>query len=249
MEGPSDIDYIGIGEGLSAAFRRDSTPSESTIGLSDDWLTPWDTFSFFSYALLISDRSPYKETWEPYSDTSTAKPALDSELEPEPCKGLSPSTIQRAQLVSATNKDYSPPSLTPLERYCYHVQAHEQLAVGQIENHWSFTRLNRLDHSLYAATKLLGGFTPQASASSWSIISSSAGDTNMLPALELENLIRMRDSAEWQAVSQEEQAKHLHKIAKLRRRIKAEGSPRKMKSVRVRKRSKNSNVSNETTGV
>lgn len=213
MEGPSDIDYKGIGEGLSAAFRRDSTPSESTISLSDDWLTLWDTFSFLPYALLISDRSPDEEiSWQPSSDTSTAKPARDSELEPKPCKGLSLSTIQRAQLVSPTNEDYSPQSLTPLERYCYHVQAHEQLVVGQIEDHPSFTRLNKLDNSLYAATKLLGGFTSRVSVSSWSIISSSAGDTKMLPALELDNLIRMRDLAEWQAVPQEEQTKHLHKM-------------------------------------
>ncbi|KAI0456359.1 hypothetical protein F5B21DRAFT_468647 [Xylaria acuta] len=233
MEGLKDIDYKGIGEGLSTGFLRDSSPSGSTISLSEDW------------QML----SPHKETlWEPYSDTSTAKLVLGSEPDPRLCEGLSVSAIQRAQLATLTKEGHSQQRLTPLERYCCHVENYEQLVMGQISDHRSFTRLNELDNSLDAATKVLGGFAPQVSASSWSILSSPGGDTNMIPALELDNLILMRDSPEWQAVPQEEQAKHLHRIAKLRRRIKAEGSPRKMKSVRVRKRSKNSNMSNETTG-
>ncbi|RYC54731.1 hypothetical protein CHU98_g11478 [Xylaria longipes] len=191
----------------------------------------------------------YKETpCEPHSDTSTAKPTVGSELESESYECLSVASIQGTRLTPPTNNDYSQQSLTPLERYCCDVQPYEQLVMGQLEGRPFFLRLNELDNSLGAAAKLLGGFTAQVSASSWSIISSSGGDINMTPALELDNLILMSDSPEWQAVPQDEQAKHLHRIARLRRRIRAEGGPRKMKSVRVRKRSKNSNMSNETTG-
>ncbi|KAI1752642.1 hypothetical protein F4782DRAFT_499532 [Xylaria castorea] len=233
MEGPSDIDYKGIGEGLSTAFLSDSSPSGSTISLGDDWQ-------------VVPPHEEYLH--EPLSNTSTVKPNLGAEPEPELCEGLSASTTQGAQLALPTNEDYSRQSSIPLERYCSNVETYEQLVMGQIGNGQSLTRLSELDSSLDAATKLLDGVTPEASTSSWSILSSSDGDTNMIPTLELDNLILMSNSPEWQAVPQEEQAKHLHRIAKLRRRIKADGNPRKMKSVRVRKRSKNSNVSNETTG-
>ncbi|KAI0474671.1 hypothetical protein F4859DRAFT_75992 [Xylaria cf. heliscus] len=234
MEGPRDIDYKGIGEGLSTAFPRDSSPSEPTISLSDGW-----------YGL-----SPHQESLPvPYSNTWTANLALGSELESKSCEGVSVSSIQGASLPPPTNEDPSQPSLTPLERYCCDVQTYEQLVVGKVGALRSLARLAELDNSLDVTTKLLGGFTSQMSASSWSILSSSGGETNMIPALELDKLIRMRDSPEWKAVPQDEQAKHLRKITKLRRRVKAEGSPRKMKSVRVRKRGKSSNGSNETPGI
>ncbi|TRX89678.1 hypothetical protein FHL15_009428 [Xylaria flabelliformis] len=193
--------------------------------------------------MLIDSRPSHKENpCEPHSTASPANPTLGTESEPELCENLSAIATQRAQLA------FSADEMTPLERYYCHVETYEQLVMGQIGDRQSFTRLNELDTSLDAATKLLGGITPQASTSSWSMLSSLCEDTNMTPALELDHLILLNDSPEWQAVPQEEQAKHLHKIAKLRRRVKAEGNPRNMKSVRVRKRGKNNHVSNEAMG-
>ncbi|KAI0549667.1 hypothetical protein F4679DRAFT_261556 [Xylaria curta] len=229
MEGFSDIDYRGIGEGLSTAFIRNSSPSGSTVSLDDDW------------QILPSHK-------EKPCSTTTSKPTSRAKSELELCEGPSVSATQRAQLAFLANESYPQRSLTPLERYCFHVETHEQLLMGRIGDRQSFMRLNELDNSLDAATRLLGGTSPQASTSSWSILSSSYGDTNMTPALELNSLIHMSDLPEWQAVPQEEKANHLRRIAKLRRRVKAEGNPRKLKSVRVRKRSKNSNSSNEATG-
>ncbi|KAI0861160.1 hypothetical protein F4860DRAFT_477038 [Xylaria cubensis] len=223
MEGPSDIDYRGIGEGLTTDLLRNSSPSGSTVSLDDDW------------QIIPSHK---ENPCEPHSTASAANPTLGTESEPDLCEELSVFATQRAQLA------FSADEMTPIERYCCHAETHEQLVMGQIGDHQSFTRLNELDSSLDAATRLLDGISPQASTSSWSLCE----DTNMTPALELDQLILLNDSPEWQAVPQEEKAKHLHRIAKLRRRVKAEGNPRKMKSVRVRKRGKNNNVSNEAMG-
>ncbi|KAI0184210.1 hypothetical protein EV127DRAFT_444815 [Xylaria flabelliformis] len=227
MEGPSDIDYRGIGEGLTTALLRNSSPSGSTVSLDDDW------------QIIPSHK---ENPCEPHSTASAANLTLGTESEPELCEELSVFATQRAQLAFLADE------MTPLERYCCHAETHEQLVVGQIGDRQSFTRLNELDSSLDAAARLLDGITPQASTSSWSNLSSLCEDTNIAPALELDHLVLLNNSPEWQAVPQEEQAKHLHRIAKLRRRVKAEGNPRKMKSVRVRKRGKNNHVSNEATG-
>ncbi|KAI1735901.1 hypothetical protein F4680DRAFT_295573 [Xylaria scruposa] len=229
MEGPSDIDYRGIGEGFATAFIRNSSPNGSTVSLDDDW------------QILPSHK-------EKSCSTTTSKPTLGAKSEPELCEGPSVSTTQRTQLAFPANENYSQQRLTPLERYCCNLETYEQLVMGRIGDGQPFTRLNELDSSLDAATRLLGGTSPQTSTSSWSILSSSCGDANMTPALELDSLIHMSHLPEWQTVPQEEQGNHLRRIAKLRRRVKTEGNPRKLKSVRVRKRSKNSNVSNEATG-
>ncbi|KAI3334126.1 hypothetical protein F4824DRAFT_502530 [Ustulina deusta] len=229
MEELKNIDYKGIGGGLPTACLRDLSPSESTISLNGDWQIP----------------SPHQTPeCEPHPDTSTTKSTLTIELETQSSEGSS-ATIHGASLVSSTNGQCLQLSLSPLERYCCHAEAYEQLVVGQITDRQSRTRLSELEDSLDAAARLLAGCTPQFSALSSSIPrSTSGGDPNMIPAFELDPL--MMDAPELKAAPREEQAKDLHKIAKLRRRLKAEGSGRVMKSVRVRKRSKTSNKSNET---
>ncbi|GAW11625.1 hypothetical protein ANO14919_009720 [Xylariales sp. No.14919] len=219
MDELKNIDYRGIGEGLSIACRRDLSPSESTISLDDDW---WS-----------SHRHLRREA------RSSASTTIDAELGTKSNEGPSV-TIHGAQPVSVAHERYLQLISTPLERYCYHVQAHEQFAVGQITDRQSLIRLNELNNSLDATAELVMGVTSQISTSSSISSSTSDGDPDEPEALP------MMDSPEFRAAPQEEQAKYLRRIAKLRRRLKVEGGPRAMKSVRVRKRSRTSNKSNET---
>ncbi|KAI0872611.1 hypothetical protein GGS24DRAFT_428689 [Hypoxylon argillaceum] len=223
----NDIDYKGIGEGLFTVFHEDVLSSDPTINLNDDW------------DIVSSHR-------EPQPDNLTTELAVNTELEIEPKLDTSASPTRGAQIVNSLNDGYLQQNLTPLERYCYHVQTHEQVAMGQISCRQSLTQPNELNESLKTAARLLSGFTPQFSASSWSVLSStSSASPKMVPTAELNHLVLMMDSSEWQFMLPEEQAECLRRIAKLRRRLKTEGGVRKMKSVRVRKRSKESNKSNE----
>ncbi|KAI1424498.1 hypothetical protein F5Y12DRAFT_715258 [Xylaria sp. FL1777] len=228
METPKNIDYEGIGEGLSTACCRDLSPGSSTISLNDAWQK------------LSSHQVPQRE---PHPDTLTTESPINNELETATTERLI-AIAHCAPPVFLTKEQYLQLSLNPLERYCCHIEAHEQLAVGQISNGRSLSRLKELDYSLAAATKVLAGCTSQSSASSSIRSTTSAGGPSVIPAPEIDLL--MTDASELQAMSQEEQTKHLRKIAKLRRRLKAEGSRRMIKSTRVRKRSKMSEKSNET---
>ncbi|KAJ2985786.1 hypothetical protein NUW58_g5350 [Xylaria curta] len=226
MDEAKNIDYRGIGEGLSVARRRDSSLSESTISLSDDWQT------------LLRQR----ET--PYSATSVAERTPDIQVADTAHEGSSALSLRDTQLVTLANGQHSQRNLTPLERYRFDVQTHEQLALGQKPDRRYLSEFNT---SLDAPARLATESTPRDSASSCSILgSSSNGDTDVTPSLELNDLIRMKDSPGWQAVPPEEQANCLRRIAKLRRRFKQEGNPRSRKAVRVRKRSKRSDESNES---
>ncbi|KAI1128663.1 hypothetical protein F5Y10DRAFT_239968 [Nemania abortiva] len=224
MSEPENIDYKGIGDGLSITLRDDVSSNESTIDLNEDWqIVP-----------------PHGES---DASESTTKPTIG--IEPE-IKLNADSSAFPAKEAQIRDDRYSLQNLTPLERYCYHVQTHEQLVVGQISNPRSLTQPSELDDSLIKATRLLGGSPPKPSASSWSILSSGLdGGPNMA---ELDHPPPVMDLCEWQSMPQEEQAEFLRRVAKLRRRLKTEGSPRQMRPVRVRKRSKGSNRSNEATG-
>lgn len=110
-----------------------------------------------------------------------------------------------------TNEQFFQGNLTPLERYCCHVQAHEQLAVGQMPNRKSLTGPNQLGNVMDNAAKLLDGLSPGTSRSSWSILSLNQGKSlNMIPAPKLDDLLLATDPAGSQATPPEGQAMHLH---------------------------------------
>ncbi|KAI3319587.1 hypothetical protein HD806DRAFT_525264 [Xylariaceae sp. AK1471] len=231
MDEFKEIDYKGIGEGLSTTGCGVLSPSDSIINLSDDG----------------QELSSNKGTWcEHRFDPPAEKSAEDTE--PETNSYLAPAaTAQGAQLVASNHEQNSQSNLTPLVRYCCDAQTHEQLAVGLIPERRSLNRPNGLDESLGAAVELLIGPHSEVAASSCSTLGSNpGGEPSIAPAVELDGLLHMKDSPEWQAVPQDEQEKCLHRIANLKRRIRAEDNPRKMSSVRVRKRSRISKSSDGT---
>jgi hypothetical protein len=108
---------------------------------------------------------------------------------------------------------YSNTVMSPLERYCCDYQTHEQLALGHLLDRQSHGRFSGLDDSLGAVVQLLIECPGQLSGSSSSSLSSnSGGESLVLPAVELEDLLYIKDSSEWQAVPVKEQAKCLHKM-------------------------------------
>ncbi|KAI0810127.1 hypothetical protein GGR55DRAFT_126035 [Xylaria sp. FL0064] len=217
MEGIKNIDYRGIGEGLSITYQQGLSPGEPMMSMADDWQA------------LSLRQTPL---CEPYSDISTTESAVDVDLQTKSGEGSSTTTTQETSLAASIRQQYFLQTLSPLERYCCHVQAHEQRAVGQITDRQALTRLLALDDMLCATARILPGCAPQLSA-----LSSSIPPT-------IDSL--MKDSVEFHAASQEEQAERLRKIDKLRRRLKIEGVGRVRKSARVRKRSKAGDNSNET---
>ncbi|KAI0198549.1 hypothetical protein F4808DRAFT_256299 [Astrocystis sublimbata] len=217
MGNSKDIDYKSIGAGFQlAAMVMASSPNELDISLSDDSPT-------------------LKAQHELHSCHSTTYPTSSSEPEGE---GPSEIAIRKAPFPTRTNHDQPLQDLTPLERYCCHIEPYEQLVMGRPGEYRSLRQLGEINNSLDAATKVLGETEPQASGSSNSSLTSSVRDANTILAVE-------SDPMKLQAEQDLEQAKQLRMIAKRNRRIRAEGSPRQMKSVRVRKRSKSSNTSIE----
>ncbi|KAI1119293.1 hypothetical protein F5Y14DRAFT_128686 [Nemania sp. NC0429] len=225
MDELKKVDYNGIGAGLPIPCCRGSWVTESTVSLSadDDW-----------QMLLLHEI----QRCDPHSDTETARHAKIIEPQTE---------FNKVPSASSMSGDLTQGNLSPLERYCCHFQAHELLALGLIPDRKSRIGPNQLNKTLENAAKLLGGLPPDFSASSWSILSSNPGESqNMIPPPKLDDVILTTDSAGSQTTPQE-QAKNLHTIAKMKRRLRAESSPRQMKPVRVRKRSKGSNQSQETS--
>ncbi|KAI0509140.1 hypothetical protein F5B22DRAFT_374033 [Xylaria bambusicola] len=227
MEELQNIGYRGIGEGLSPAIRyNDLSSSELSLSLIDDWQT------------LPSLRTPAPE---PTPHASTTQAPVHSDVENESSEGPS-ETLHETHHIRLTQEQSLHVGLTPLERYCCHAEQHEQLAVGQVTGRGSLARLGELSESLYSAARILPGCTSRSSAPSPSSQSSSSDrDINVTATLAIDLCIK--GSSELQTLSHEEQAKHLHKIAKLRRRIRAEGAGRMRRPARVRKRS---NKSGET---
>lgn len=192
-----DIEYKGIGAGLPIPCHRDLWLAKSMVSLSDDdWQMLFDAlYSPFHYALLTSNR--------PHPDTETAKHAKIVEPHTELNEVPQASTIH-----GDINKQFSQGNLTPLERYCRHVQAHEQLAAGQIPDRKSLTGPNQIDNMLDNAAKLLSGLSPEISASSWSILSlTSSEGQNMTPAPKLDRLLLLAADS---SATPQEQAKRLH---------------------------------------
>ncbi|KAI1827817.1 hypothetical protein F4861DRAFT_290777 [Xylaria intraflava] len=226
MEAPASIDYKGIGEGLHIRRGRRSSPGSSTINLSD--------------GEQVVSLPPTQVEDHPHP---AAKPATNAELVIEP-SSVSPNRIQWSRLFDTINKQ---PHFNPLDRYYCDAQAHEQVAMGQAPDRRSPSRLDALAGPLGAVVGLPKGSSSLISASSDSTLtSSSVEDSRMTPSLELDGLLRMADLPEWQNLPDEEQLRHLRKITKLKRRLKTEGSPRTAKPVRIRRRSKMSDMSNET---
>ncbi|KAI0096124.1 hypothetical protein GGR51DRAFT_568824 [Nemania sp. FL0031] len=224
MNEAENIDYKGIGEGLSTAFREDISPSESTISLNGGWHIV----------------NPHQES---VPSESTTRPSMDNDQEIKPNADSFASSLKAVPASTSRNGKYTLQNLTPLERYCHCVETHEQLAMGQISDRGSLTQPKELDDSLNTAARLFGGSSRRFSGSSWSILSSASGEEPN--TAELDYTPPAIGSPEWQSMGEREQADCLRQIAKLRRRRKTEGSPRQMKPVRVRKRSKQSNESNE----
>ncbi|KAJ8127434.1 hypothetical protein O1611_g6202 [Lasiodiplodia mahajangana] len=194
MNKPENIDYKGIGEGLSVAFDEDVSSSESTISLNDDW--------------QIVTSSPSHQ--ESDSSESTVKPTVDSESEVKSNADSLACSAKRMETPTSRNSKYALQNLTPLERYCYCVETHEQLATGQISGRRSLTQPNELDDSLNAAAKLFDESSCQFSASPWSILSSASGGG--LDTAELDYMPLMIDSSEWQSLPEGEQADCLRRI-------------------------------------
>ncbi|GAW25657.1 hypothetical protein SAMD00023353_1002120 [Rosellinia necatrix] len=225
MAEPRNIDHRGVGDGLSIAYLRDSSPGASTIDLSDGSQT-------------LAPRQPLQAAADFYK--SIAEGIVNPQLVTETAEILPASLVREAQFSASPTEQYSQQDLTPLERYCLHTQTHEQLALGGIPHDPSFTASNN-DGSPGATAGPLAELVPHVSTSSWSIRSSaSGGDLDMKSMPDI-------NSPEWLAMPEDLQKQHLRKLAKLRRRLKTEGSPRTKGSIRLRKRSKASYQSIETT--
>ncbi|KAI0405896.1 hypothetical protein F4802DRAFT_561140 [Xylaria palmicola] len=230
MDELTNLDYRGIGEGLLIGLCRDSSPSEPAIIPEGEWQT------LSSHQGTVCD--PHLGT----STASAAEHAQRPELETKQYESSSTLCIHVAQLVASADEKYPQQhDLTSLERYRYHVHRYEQIPLGLIP---TIRRLSNPDPSLVAVATLIGELG-RASAPSSVISSASSNDTNKTTAMELDDLLLMKDSPEWQVVPYDEQSKHLRRIAKLKRRLKAEGNPRKINSARARKRTKQTYGSNE----
>lgn len=156
---------------------------------------------FSHYALLTLSRSKHEASRsEPHSDTETAKHITIIEPQTKSNEILSELSTR-----GDTKELCSQGNLTPLQRYCFNVQAHEQLAVGQTPDRKSLTGPNQLGNMLDKAAKLFGGSSPDISSSSWSILSSSLGEgQKMIPAPKLDDLLLATNSAVSQATPQEQ---------------------------------------------
>ncbi|KAJ3565756.1 hypothetical protein NPX13_g7380 [Xylaria arbuscula] len=192
------------------------------------------------FFILTSSRSSHRTPeYESGSSASTTQSSCKSELGSESSE-VPQEVWHETFPITPTSEPY-----LPLERYCYHLEPHEQLALGQITDRGSPTQLIELDKSLYATARVLPGCTSRSSAPSPSSSSSPGSEEDDVPyTFETDPLFK--DSTEPQAALLEEQAKHLHKIAKLRRRLRAEGKGRMKKPARVRKRIRLSEKSTET---
>ncbi|KAI8628938.1 hypothetical protein F5Y19DRAFT_102545 [Xylariaceae sp. FL1651] len=218
MDKPTNINYRGIGEGLPITALQGLSPCDTRFSLSDDGHSHPDS------------------CYECHLYTSATEHHLRIETATKSC--LPPLPTVRENQPVAFAKECSGASLTPLDRYCSDTQTHEQLAVGQIPSRqWLRDPGWRRDVLGSVTVKLLAGSHTKAPASPSSPLSSSwEGGSEDAPTIGLDDLLCLKNSPEWHAVPQEEQAKCLHKIAKLRRRLQSESSRRQVKSARVRKR-------------
>lgn len=120
---------------------------------------------------------------------------------------------QNIQPIVSPTEQYSQQDLTPLERYCYHAQAHEQLALGQKPDRKPLQGFSILDGLPYIAMETLAEATHHYSQSARSVFSSSVDDSSgTMSASELDNLLRLKNSPEWQSKTEEEQYHDLRRM-------------------------------------
>ncbi|KAH9894486.1 hypothetical protein F4778DRAFT_277294 [Xylariomycetidae sp. FL2044] len=232
MQNTGGIELKGIGDGRC--------PSVWNHGNTRD---PWSAKSMISLGggeqMMTNSTIPCVRT--PHPNTINTLLEGGELLRPRSPYHVSdsPATI-RGTWGYASSLASSHPS--PLERYCREVQAHEQIALGIASDNIRGGRASASRFDPLRAGSSDDGKT-EAVGSHLSLTSSSTGQSTGTaplrdPTVELNDIRALAESPNWSTLPAEEQAGYLHRMSRLKRRIRSEGSPRQSKAVRVRKRSK-----------
>ncbi|KAI0393724.1 hypothetical protein F5Y17DRAFT_296701 [Xylariaceae sp. FL0594] len=186
--------------------------------------------------------------------------SLSQEIVLDPPASMSPENRERGEQVRASQPAL--PTATqhhghvlesypyvPLYRYYCEVERHEEIALGLTSDHRVMRQMYEIGNAQLNASKLLIGLSAEdvghpASSGFGSMLSSptSSNESSDISASEtLEELNRLCSNLpDWQPMSQDEQAKCLHRMQRLKRRVKDEENPRRLTSARLRKRAKTS---------
>ncbi|KAI1414986.1 hypothetical protein F5Y13DRAFT_157646 [Hypoxylon sp. FL1857] len=229
-----DIEYEGIGGdkhiivGSDRCF-RDYSPGGTVISLSDDGQ------ALYSYP-VPSFPDSLQSHLELQSDHSQSQPrryAAGAELSGIPL--LNRNTLATIQQCPAS---YFGDGLSPLTRYRRDAQTHEQLALGIRSDDFS---LPPCPASPTPRPRENGHGQP-STISSLHLSSSpnptpSTGPGASSAAEQLREVLDMIESPEWgDDMSPEEQAEHLRRATRLKRRVRSETNPREARPPKVRKR-------------
>ncbi|KAI1453101.1 hypothetical protein F4805DRAFT_388030 [Annulohypoxylon moriforme] len=234
-----DIEYEGIGEdrhiavGSDRCF-RDYSPGDIIISLSDEGQ------ALYSYAIPpFPDPSqtlpgPNEGLQQPQSEIYYRN-ILESDI-----SGTLPPLRHESLVAIQQNAPLGlADGLSPLTRYRRDPQAHEQRALGIKPNNASLHPNSESEHP--TPTKPNG--KPQSSEISSLHLSSSPNPTpstgrgSSSAAAQLQELLDVIESPGWEdGMSPEEQAEHLRRATRLKRRVRSETNPRESRLPKVRKR-------------
>ncbi|KAI1094011.1 hypothetical protein F5B19DRAFT_82168 [Rostrohypoxylon terebratum] len=232
-----DIEYEGVGEGRhiivgSDRCFRDYSPGDTVISLSDDGqaLYSYDIPSFPGSTQNIS------------LDTRPQYQRDDGNISENNISSILP-LLSHGALISI-QKDIPPDiqaELLPLTRYCCDPQAHEQRALGLKPGDSALYLSSENPQTLPPETN--GKFPPSEIYSLHLSVSlsptPSIGPGSSSAAEQLQELLDMIHSPGWgDGMSPEEQAEHLRRATKLKRRVRSETNPRESRLPKVRKRSR-----------
>ncbi|KAI1209620.1 uncharacterized protein F4807DRAFT_425630 [Annulohypoxylon truncatum] len=234
-----DIEYEGIGEDRPIVVEsdrcfRDHSPGDTVISLSDDGQA--------LYSCAIPSFSDTPQTFpEPNSNLQQpqSQRSYEAVVETEVPSILCP--LSHDALIAM--QKHAPPGLqdelSPLIRYRCDPQAHEQRALG----------IERNDSSLHIGREPAPRTSPKANGnlqlseiSSLHLSSSpnptpSTGRGSSSAAEQLRELVGMIGSPDWEdSLSPEEQAEHLRRATRLKRRVRSETNSRELRPPKVRKR-------------
>ncbi|CAJ2500400.1 Uu.00g032530.m01.CDS01 [Anthostomella pinea] len=236
-----DIEYEGIGKDRHVAVGsdrcfRDRSPGDTVVSLGDDgralYLRAIPSYreSAEQQQRKAASLSSPSQSWGPFRDAESF---------------ASTATLSTGALAAMGSRPASAGSASsPIWRFRRDVQAHEQLAVGATPHHVPALDSERKSKSHDRQPATPGGLPTSKdeasvslpSASSSRCLSVDSSGCNGTPAAELSDIHGLINPSAWQAALGDEQREHMRKVTALKRRIQPEDNPRKLKSVRLRKR-------------
>ncbi|OTA87358.1 hypothetical protein M434DRAFT_399530 [Hypoxylon sp. CO27-5] len=232
-----DIEYEGVGGdrhiivGSDRCF-RDYSPGNTVINLSDD-----------GQALYSCPVPSFLDPPQEHSGIESSS----SQSQSRGCFG-SATGAELSGITSSSNRgsltaiQQHPPSLegelSPLTRYRHDAQTHEQLALGIKLGGF---RLPPCPASPQPHPRENGHGQPSTISSlhlsSCPNSTPSTGPGTSSAAEQLREVLDVIESSEWEdGMSPEEQAEHLRRATRLKRRVRSETNPREARPPKVRKR-------------